>query len=146
VGIYGFYLWNLEDRRNRDEIQFNESRWLMTTWVVVVSAFVCNLILLGLIAHYPVVWEILPLVIPSLVLSHVANFGIIRKFWWSWLVLIVINIYGLIGTFYFSYTSHSLWTWQTSLSCARQVIQASMGMYGLLAWRKQESRAKLEDS
>jgi nicotinamide mononucleotide transporter len=129
-GIHGLYLWWLESRRDRGEIQFNEPLWYAVTWVASLVIFAYTVI----VTDFSNVWNWVQFAAVSLAL--VANFGTTRKWAWSWPVWIVVNA---IQAVYF-------WNSQTLGQFGLQFVLAGMSVYGWLEWRRSENREVLVSS
>jgi nicotinamide mononucleotide transporter len=126
-GIHGLYLWFLEQRRDRGEIQFNEPLWYAVTWVASLVIFAYTV----WVTDFKNPWNWVQFV--AVALSLIANFGTTRKWSWSWPVWILVNA---IQSVYF-YNS------QTWGQFGLQFILAAMSVYGWLEWRKQDARVGL---
>jgi nicotinamide mononucleotide transporter len=123
-GIHGLYLWFLEHRRDRGEIQFNEPLWYAVTWAASLVIFAYTV----WVTDFKNPWNWVQFA--AVALSLIANFGTTRKWSWSWPVWIVVNA---IQAVYF----YNAQTWgQFGL----QFILAGMSVYGWLEWRKQDEQ------
>jgi nicotinamide mononucleotide transporter len=126
-GIHGLYLWFLEQRRDRGEIQFNEPLWYAVTWVASLVIFAYTV----WVTDFKNPWNWVQFV--AVALSLIANFGTTRKWSWSWPVWILVNA---IQSVYF-------YNFQTWGQFGLQFILAAMSVYGWLEWRKQDARVGL---
>jgi nicotinamide mononucleotide transporter len=125
-GIHGLYLWMLENRRDKGEIQFNEPAWYAVTWVASLAIFVYTVLVTDFAAD---AWNWVQFAGVSLAL--VANFGTTRKWAWSWGVWICVNA---VQAVYFWHLG--LWA-QFGL----QFVLAAMSIYGYSQWKKADQLA-----
>jgi nicotinamide riboside transporter PnuC len=139
VGMYGFYVWKLELRQGRGEIELNEPRKNAVTWMIFLGVFTFNLVFLYLKSDGAIWTNVL-----ILSLSLIADFAIIRKFLWSWLVLILINVFIVVSSVDLYLSLHIEITWQFLLSNFFRLVLAGMNVYGWFVWQKQEIRAKAD--
>jgi hypothetical protein len=141
VGIYGFYIWNLERRRDRNEIQFDEPRWRATTLVILAAVLIIRVIFListsGTAAFF--LFNILLLTV-----SLAADFAIIGKWSWAWLGLILTNLVSVVSGIFVFDINHFFLNWQTVLPPVFQSLNVGMCVYGWIVWRKPGTRVKLD--
>jgi len=124
-GIHGLYLWSLEERRDRGELNFNEPAWYGVTWAA-------SLLIFGVtvsITDFSAPWNRVQFAV--VVLQLVANFATTRRWAWSWPVWILSNAVGAVYYFHASY-----WALFTL-----QFVLAAMSVYGWRVWRQGERRA-----
>lgn len=124
-GIHGLYLWHLENRCARGEIQFNETAWYGVTWVASLAIFAYTVA----VTDFSALWNWVQFV--AVTLALIANFGTTRKWSWSWPVWIVVNA---VQAVYFYHSQY----W---VLFALQFILAAMSVYGWREWRRDEARA-----
>jgi hypothetical protein len=137
VGLYGFYIWNLEHRRDRNEIQFDQPHWRATTLVILAAVLIIRVIFListsGTSAFFM-------LNILQLILSLTADFAIIHKLSWAWLGLILSNLVSIFGGI-FVFRIFLFLNWQTVLPVFFHLMNMGMSAYGWLMWRKSETQS-----
>ncbi len=120
-GVHGLYLWILEHRRDKGEIQFNEPAWYAVTWIASIAIFVYTVIVTDFRSDN---WNWVQFAGVSF--SLIANFGTTRKWAWSWFVWILVNA---IFAVYF-------WHLELWAQFALQFVLAGMSVYGYLEWVK----------
>lgn len=123
-GIHGLYLWHLEKRRAKGEIQFNEPLWYGVTWVASLAIFAYTVA----VTDFSQLWNWVQFV--AVTLALIANFGTTRKWSWSWPVWILVNA---VQAVYF-------WHSEYWVLFGLQFILAAMSVYGWREWRRDEAR------
>lgn len=121
-GIHGLYLWWLEERRDRNELKFNEPAWYGVTWAATLLIFGFTVYVTDFSARWN--WVQFAVV----VLQLIANFGTTRRWAWSWPVWILSNA---VGAAYYLHTSY----WALF---ALQFVLAGMSVYGWRVWQRDE--------
>ncbi|MFC4452606.1 nicotinamide mononucleotide transporter family protein [Deinococcus sonorensis] len=121
-GLHGLYLWNLEERRDRGELTFNEPLWYGVTWVASLLIFGYTV----LVTDFSAVWNWVQFA--SVALALVANFATTRRWSWSWPVWIVVNA---VQAVYFWHTAY----W---MLFGLQFVLAAMSVYGWQQWRRDD--------
>lgn len=126
-GIHGWYLWRLEERRDRDGEAFNEGVWYNLGWVLTLSIFAYTVTL----SDFSSGWTQLQFLVTGL--SLIANLATTRRWVWSWYVWILVNLLQSLLFFHLQ-----LWA-QVGL----QGVLAAMSVYGLVTWRNEEALGRV---
>ena len=125
-GLHGLYLWLLEERRDRGEIQFNEAAWYGVTWAASLLIFAFTIF----VTDFSAAWNWAQFAAVSL--SLVANFGTTRRWAWSWPVWVLVNV---VQAVYFWHASY----WALF---ALQFVLGAMSVYGWQVWKQGEQHTK----
>lgn len=123
-GVHGLYLWHLEARRARGEVQFNEPLWYGVTWAASLLIFAYTVA----VTDFSQAWNTVQFV--AVTLSLVANFGTTRRWAWSWPVWLLVNA---VQAVYFWHASYEV-------LFALQFVLAGMSAVGWRTWRRDEAR------
>lgn len=124
-GVHGLYLWHLENRRDRGEIQFNEPLWYGVTWAASLAIFGYTVA----VTDFSQAWNWVQFA--AVTLALVANFGTTRKWAWSWPVWMLVNA---VQAAYFWHTAY----W---VLFGLQFILAAMSYHGWRQWQRDEAQA-----
>ncbi|WP_198170383.1 nicotinamide mononucleotide transporter family protein [Deinococcus arboris] len=123
-GLHGLYLWHLETRRARGEIQFNERGWYGVTWAASLLIFAYTVAA----TDFSAAWNWVQFA--AVTLALVANFGTTRRWSWSWPVWVAVNA---VQAVYF-------WHLDYWVLFGLQFVLAAMSIYGWRQWRRDDAR------